>query len=116
MLIHIPSLSKGAAPMAMQKAAEVATIRPGTGKVVQVGGKTLALFNLGGTFLAIDNACTHVGGPLGEGHVNGDVVTCPWHGSRFEIKTGKVVGPPATRNVATYPTRIQDGAVFVDVP
>ncbi len=102
--------------MAMQKAAEVATIGPGTGRVVQLGGKTLALFNLGGTFFAIDNACTHVGGPLGEGKVNGDVVTCPWHGSRFEIKTGKVVGPPATRNVVTYPTRVQDGAVYVDVP
>ncbi len=100
----------------MQKAAEVATIRPGMGRVVQARGKTLALFNLGGTFFAIDNACTHVGGPLGEGQVNGDVVTCPWHGSRFEIKTGKVVGPPATRNVGTYPTRVQDGAVYVDVP
>ncbi len=102
--------------MAWVKAAQVTDVRPGTGKVVQAGGKTLALFNLGGTFYAIDNSCTHVGGPLGEGRVDGSVVTCPWHGSRFEIKTGKVVGPPATRNETAYPTRVQEGAVQIDLP
>ncbi len=102
--------------LALVKAVQVTDVPSGTGKVVQVEGKTLALFNLGGTFYAIDNACTHVGGPLGEGTVDGTVVVCPWHGSRFEIKTGKVVGPPATRNVTTYPARTQDGAVYIDLP
>ncbi len=102
--------------MTLVKAAQVTDVLPSTGKVVQVAGKTLALFNLGGTFYAIDNSCTHVGGPLGEGRVDGNVVICPWHGSRFDINTGKVVGPPATRNVAAYPTRVQDGAVYIDLP
>jgi nitrite reductase (NADH) small subunit len=75
---------------------------PGTGKVVQADGKLIALFNLNGTFYALDNRCTHVGGPLGQGRVEGGIVICPWHGSRFDITTGNVVGPPARRPVATY--------------
>ncbi len=102
--------------MATVKVAAVTEVPPGTGKVVQAADKTLALFNLGGTFYAIDNRCTHVGGPLGEGEVEGNVVTCPWHGSRFTITTGQVVQPPARRPVATYPVRIQGGAVYVEVP
>lgn len=102
--------------MALVKAAQVSDIGPGTGKVVQAAGKTLALFNLGGSFYAIDNACTHVGGPLGMGKVEGHVVTCPWHGSKFDVTTGKVVGPPAQRNVAGYKTELRDGAVYVDLP
>lgn len=101
--------------MALVKAAQTADITPGTGKVVQADGKTIALFNFGGTFFALNNSCTHVGGPLGEGKVDGNIVTCPWHGSKFEIKTGKVVGPPATRNVASYRTEVRDGAVYVEV-
>src|SRR5712692_8820368 len=80
--------------MATVKVAEVSDVPVGTGKVVQAGGKTLALFNLGGTFYALDNRCTHMGGPLGEGAVETNQVTCPWHGSIFNITTGEVVGLP----------------------
>ncbi len=102
--------------MALVKVASVEDVLPGTGKVVEAGGATLAIFNLDGTFYATNNKCTHVGGPLGEGTVEGKVVTCPWHGSRFDITTGEVVGPPARRPVATYPVRVQGREVLVELP
>ncbi len=102
--------------MALVKVADVEDVLPGTGKVVKAGNTTLALFNLGGVFHAIDNRCTHVGGPLGEGKVEGNVVTCPWHGSRFDIATGAVLGPPARGPVASYPVKLEGRGVFVEVP
>ncbi len=102
--------------MAMTKVARVTDVPPGTGKVVRAGNTVLALFNLGGTFYALDNRCTHVGGPLGEGTVEGTQVTCPWHGSIFEITTGEVVEPPARRPVATFRATVEGDDVLVDLP
>ncbi|MGQ0568289.1 MAG: Rieske (2Fe-2S) protein [Armatimonadota bacterium] len=102
--------------MPLLRVAQIDDVIPETGKVIQADGTTLALFNLGGTFYAIDNKCTHVGGPLGEGAVEGNVVTCPWHGSRFDIPTGEVLGPPARRPVSTYRVQIQGREVFVELP
>ena len=102
--------------MATVKVAEVSDVPAGTGKVVQAGGKTLALFNLGGTFHALDNRCSHMGGPLGEGAVEANRVTCPWHGSIFNITTGEVVGPPARRPVATFPAHVEGNKVLIDLP
>lgn len=59
-------------------------IGEGTGKSVEVGGKEIALFNSGGNFYAIDNVCLHRGGPLGEGELEGTIVTCPWHGRQYD--------------------------------
>lgn len=102
--------------MATIKVAKVGDVGVGTGKVVQVGDKTLALFNLGGTFYALDNRCTHMGGPLGQGAVQENQVTCPWHGSVFNITTGDVVKPPARRPVATFRAHVQGDEVFVEIP
>lgn len=102
--------------MALVRVARVDEVAPGTGKVVRAGETAVALFNLGGVFHAIDNRCTHVGGPLGEGGVQGNVVICPWHGSEFDVQTGAVLKPPARRPVATYAVSIQGEDVFVDVP
>lgn len=85
------------------------------GKLVEVQGHALAVFNLGGTVYAIDNTCTHRGGPLAEGTVAGDVVSCPWHGGRFNIKTGAVAGPPPTRDVRSYAVRTNGDAVEVEL-
>ena len=63
-------------------------IAPGTGKVVVAGGRVLALFNVVGEFFAVDNSCPHRGGPLGEGHLTGKIVTCPWHGWQFDLASG----------------------------
>ena len=102
--------------MAMVKVAKVGDVPPGTGKVVHAGDKVLALFNLNGTFYALDNRCTHVGGPLGEGKVEGTQVTCPWHGSVFDIITGAVVKPPARRPEATFRVQVEKDEVSVELP
>ena len=71
------------------KVAEVSDLKTGESKTVIAGARELALFNLDGQFHAIDNVCPHRGGPLGEGVLDGCVVICPWHGWRFDCKTGQ---------------------------
>ena len=71
------------------KVGEVADVPPGSGKCVEVNGRQIALFNVGGTFHAIDNTCLHRGGPLAEGELDGTVVTCPWHGWQYDVTTGQ---------------------------
>ena len=96
--------------------AEVSEIVAGKGHLVEVAGKQIAVFNLGDRFVALDNTCPHQGGPLGEGYLetNG-VVSCPWHGWTFDLKTG--VSPiDGDVRVACYPVRIVDGDVLVDLP
>lgn len=89
------------------RAAKIDEVPLGEGKRVEVAGKTIALFNVGGSFYAIDDTCPHAGGPLSEGFLEGEVVICPWHSSGFEIKTGKVVGPPAETGVSSYLVRVE---------
>jgi nitrite reductase/ring-hydroxylating ferredoxin subunit len=97
------------------KVAETKEVAPGTGKVVEAEGRSLALFNVAGTFHAIDNSCTHEGGPLGEGAVAGEVVTCPWHGAQFNVKTGEVLAPPARTGVRSFPVQVQGDDVLVEL-
>ena len=99
--------------MAFEKAARLNEIPPGSIKSVQVGGKQLALANVGGTLCAIDNTCLHRGGPLGEGQLEGKVVTCPWHGWQFDVTTGKAVQNP-NAGVGCFKTEIRGDEVFVD--
>ena len=73
----------------LTKVATKTDIPLGTGKVVEVGGKTIAVFNCEGAFYAIDNTCKHRGGPLGEGSVSGTTVTCPWHGWEYDVRSGE---------------------------
>ena len=77
-------------------------------------GRKIALFELDGSYYAIDDTCTHVGGPLGEGTLEGEVVTCPWHGAGFNVKTGELTGPPARSNVGTYAVKIEGNDVLVE--
>ena len=97
------------------KLAETGDLPPGTGKVVQAEGRQIALFNVAGTFYAINNTCTHVGGPLGEGELTGDTVKCPWHGAHFNVKTGAVTGPPARADVRSFPVKLDGNDVLVEV-
>ncbi len=98
----------------LTRVAAAGDIAPGTAKIVQAEGRTIAVFNCEGTFYAIDNTCLHRGGPLGEGDLEGTVVTCPWHGWRYDVSTGANVMNPAVR-VATYPVRVEGGEVLVEV-
>ena len=79
------------------KVAKVGDIAPGEARGVEAGGKRIALFNIDGTFYAIDDTCTHRGGPLSEGMVMGAEVTCPWHGAVFDVTSGALLGAPARR-------------------
>jgi len=84
------------------------------GKMVDIGGQQIAIFNIGGEFLAINNVCPHRGGPLGEGAVEGGVVTCPWHGWQFDVKTGaNPVNPAAC--VKTFPCKVEGSELWVQI-
>lgn len=97
------------------KVATTDEIGPGQTRLVGVSGKQIALFNVDGQFFALDNTCTHRGGPLAEGEVSGHEVTCPWHGGKFDIRTGEVVGPPAPQAVARYSVRVTGTEIGVEV-
>src|SRR5205814_331092 len=81
---------------------KVGELAPGSIAAFQVEGKSVALANVGGAFFAFDNVCTHRGCDLATGSLDGSVVTCPCHGSRFEVATGVVVAGPATVGLETY--------------
>ncbi len=97
------------------KVAQTSELAPGEGKTVEVEGQNIALFNVDGTFNAIDNTCTHVGGPLGEGDIDGEIVTCPWHGAGFNVKTGAVTNPPAGSDVRSFPVKVEGDDVLVEL-
>ena len=97
------------------KVATTDEIAPGHAKLIEAGGKKIALFNVAGSFYAIDNSCTHVGGPLCEGELDGAEVTCPWHGATFDVTSGAVLGPPAGAPVSRYNVRIEGSDVAVEV-
>lgn len=97
------------------KVANTDEILPGQAKLIDLAGNEIALFNIGGEFHAIDNSCTHVGGPLCEGEISGSEVICPWHGAAFDITTGQAVGPPAIEAVNHYNLRIDGGNIEIEV-
>ncbi len=96
------------------KVAERKDVPPGTGKVVSVNGNLIALFNVDGAFYAIDNTCLHRGGPLGEGFLEGKVVTCPWHGWRYDVATGASTINPQVK-VRSYPVQVEGEEIKVAV-
>jgi len=100
--------------MAFEKAAKVAEIPSGSIKEVQIGGQAIALANVGGTFYAINNTCLHRGGPLGEGQLDGKVVTCPWHGWQYDVTTGKTLQNPAA-GVGCFATEVRGEEVYVNL-
>jgi 3-phenylpropionate/trans-cinnamate dioxygenase ferredoxin component len=88
-------------------------IPPGAWRTIDVDGTDVAVFNLDGAYYAIEDVCTHDGGVLTGGEVDGDVIVCPRHGARFSIRTGEVLAPPAYEDVPTFPVRIEGGIVQV---
>jgi nitrite reductase (NADH) small subunit len=100
--------------MAFVRAVGAGEIAVGTIREVDVNGKALAIANVGGQFHAIDNTCLHRGGPLGDGPLDGKIVTCPWHGWQYDVTTGKVSQNPAV-GVACYAVEHRGGDVFVDL-
>jgi len=94
------------------KVANVDDVTPGEGRVIDINGTEIALFNVGGNFYAIDNCCPHKGGPLGMGALDGEVVTCPWHGFQYDVKSGKSPIIPNSE-VDSFEVRVDGSDVLV---
>lgn len=97
------------------KAAKTDEIAPGQSKMLEVNGKKIAIFNVAGSFHAIDDTCSHRGGSLSQGMIEGEKVTCPWHSAVFDIRSGEVLGPPAPKGVARYNVRVDGVQIEVEI-
>ena len=89
------------------------TLVPGSHVVVDVDGVEVAVFNIDGEYFAIEDICTHDGGELACGDLEGDVIVCPRHGAKFSLRTGEVLAPPAYEPLATMALRVEGGVVQV---
>src|SRR5262245_42442586 len=101
--------------MVFTKVATVAEVPAGRSKQVTVNGVKVALFNVNGTFYAVNDTCTHRGGPLSEGTLTGTEVECPWHGAKFNVTNGQHLSPPARSGVASYKVQVVGDEVRVEV-
>jgi nitrite reductase/ring-hydroxylating ferredoxin subunit len=93
----------------------VADVENGCALKVEAEGLVLAVFNVDGEFFVTDDACTHGPGALSEGYLENDIIECNFHGGRFNVRTGEVVGPPCMIPVKTYPAVIARGTVFIEL-
>ena len=100
--------------MSLARVAAVADVPEGEVRVVECGERSLALSNIDGELFAIDNVCTHDGGPLGEGRLRQGRVICPRHGAAFDARTGRALTLPAVRGVSAYPVTLEDGDAWVE--
>lgn len=98
------------------KVAETTSLPPGARAVVEIDGLFIAVFNVGGTYYAIEDVCTHDDGPLAEGELDGFEIECPRHGARFDIRTGRVLSFPAIRDVSWFEVKIDGEDVLVAIP
>ncbi|HIN61584.1 MAG TPA: non-heme iron oxygenase ferredoxin subunit [Candidatus Marinimicrobia bacterium] len=97
-----------------KKLLDCPNLLPQSGQVVMMEEKPVALFNIDGEFIAMDNKCPHRGGSLGDGEIEGDIVTCPWHGWQFNCRTGKAVENDAII-VRTYEIENLSEGIFIKV-
>ncbi len=95
------------------RATTIDELEEGFPEGVELEGRRLALFRIGNTVYATDDQCPHEQACLSDGYLEGEVVECPLHQSRFHIPTGEVLSPPATADLTTYPVKIEDGTVLV---
>ena len=100
--------------MAFLRATKKDEVPPETIREFQLDGKTVAVANVDGKLFAINNVCLHRGGPLGQGDMEGKVVTCPWHGWQYDVTTGKLMTNPAV-GVEIYPVELRGDDIFVDI-
>jgi nitrite reductase/ring-hydroxylating ferredoxin subunit len=92
--------------------ARIGELPANSGRQVSVGTRWIGLFNVDGVYHAVDDLCLHRGGPLSEGRIEGCVVTCPWHGWQYDLRTGVLVQDPGV-GVTRHETRIVDGEIQV---
>ncbi len=82
-------------------------------QLVEVDEQLIALFHVGGRFYAIDDVCTHDGGPLAEGRLEGFTIACPRHGAKFDIRDGRALTMPATQATVAHEVKVENGEVFI---
>ncbi len=99
-----------------QTVAKTEEIAPGAMKLIDLDGEEVVIANVDGAFFAFGNVCTHVGGPLAEGLLKGETVTCPWHFTVFDVKSGKPMEGPGARPVPTYVVRVEGDDIQVASP
>ena len=88
---------------------------PGKMKKVESGGKGILVANVDGNYFAMDDTCTHRGASLSEGSIEGSTVTCPWHGSTWDCKTGKLIAfATQIKDLASYKVAVESDSVFVE--
>lgn len=101
--------------MAFIKVAATPDLPAGKAIAVTVGNKKIALFNVKGQYYAIDDACTHAGGSLSEGAVDGTMVSCPWHGATFDLTTGEALTPPAFEKTGKYKVSVEGQDISLEI-
>ena len=101
--------------MAWHQVAQASDIPPETARRVVADGVEVLVCNVGGTFYAIEDVCTHDGGPLDQGKLEGERVVCPRHGATFDVRTGEALTLPALMPVATFAVRLDGDKLSVDV-
>ena len=95
------------------KVAETEDLQVSQMMAVEVNDEKICLANVNGKYYAIGNVCTHMGGPLTEGKLEEYIVQCPWHGSRFDIRSGEVVRPPAMKPESTYEVKVENNDILI---
>jgi len=95
--------------------ADTADIAPGRMRRVAVAGRRILVCNVAGRYYATDDTCTHEDASLSTGSLKGELVKCPLHGSRFNVRTGAVQEDPATENLRTYAVRVENGAILLEI-
>jgi 3-phenylpropionate/trans-cinnamate dioxygenase ferredoxin subunit len=101
--------------MTYYKICDVDELRDGEIKKVEIAGYEYLIARVEGRFFATDNFCTHEGGDLSRGHIEGNEVVCPLHAGRFKVETGEVASPPPDFPLETYPVKIEGGEVMMDI-
>lgn len=95
------------------KVADTVDIQPSNMKEVEIDGKKILIVNVQGKYFAIDSICTHEGGPLADGSLEGYEVECPWHGSKFDVRTGEVTSPPASEPESAYEVKVDGNNILI---
>jgi 3-phenylpropionate/trans-cinnamate dioxygenase ferredoxin subunit len=110
------AVSRSEEPVAWLRACHLSALIDGAPHAVDLGGVAVCLVRLGAELFAVHDECTHEAVALSEGDVEGCTIECWRHGSRFDLRTGMVMGPPAVEPVQVYATRVEAGEVFVNLP
>ncbi|HSA75263.1 MAG TPA: Rieske 2Fe-2S domain-containing protein [Candidatus Nitrosocosmicus sp.] len=97
------------------RVADTKDIAPSQMKEVQVDGESICIANVNGKYYAIDNICTHEGGPLADGTLDGYEVECPWHNSKFDLRTGEVTNPPANEPEPVYEVKVEGNNILIKI-